>query len=264
MSVALGLSRGLVSVSIDLDGSPGQEGLWNETASQRVVEKLRTMLSRYRIGATWVIGAPAQWNAATALCSSESRHELALLIDADSLAVRAPRRQLSRELTRRLLAVRALGLTVDAAVFSQSLPSDHLDLMVKHGINAIRGPVRHRTRIGATPLPRMLRYGLWELPGSIALVAGHHWLFGARGRLTARRAIRCVAIDGGYLHFVIDAAQLLNGDPSAMETIEQTLLCIDRFRDQQQLETATLSQVANHLTCRRSGTPARSILRPAG
>jgi HPt (histidine-containing phosphotransfer) domain-containing protein len=142
--------------------------------------------------------------------------------------------------------------------------AEHLDLLVKHGISAVRTTRARRSggwmgwwrAAGSRPAqPQALRWGLWEFDGSLSLVQ--------QGLRRTLKAISSAAAAGGLAHVAVDLDRLADQGPAGWKLLDRMLAHVVRLREQKAIDQQTISGVVAHLARTRQTAPARSILRPA-
>ena len=262
------LASGVFAISIDLELDPDRRGLDQTRSLEDVAGRLISLLTKYQIPATWAVADPAVSAATDRLVSAGAGHEIAVLGDQSWVGREAGRSRFSRELTRRVSRGRSAGLTISTLVLRNVVLDDHLDLVVKEGISAVRSDYAGSTGSGllrrrAVAEPRSLRFGLWDLPAATRLPGESRWLPSGGGARSARRGIdRAIATRAVY-QLMIDGLLLAVRSPSALRLLERVLRHVDQRRQQGTLTVATLAGTAALLAGNRQGTPSHSILRPA-
>ena len=256
------LEQGTITISIDLVPAAGQANVEHGRRLDETTDWLITTFGQLGIPATWAVADPAHSAATERLLTAELGHELAVLGDASWVGRQAGRSRFARELARRVLGSRAAGIEVTSLVPRDVEVDDHVDLLLKHGLTAVRGDVA--LSVSRQPLqPHALRFGLWEAPGSARLPARQSWLGGAGGGMAIRRAIRHSARQRRVFHLVIDAWRLAAGNVQDRKTVDRTLCVVRQLRERQLLRSETLADLAARLSHVPRTQPARSILRPA-
>lgn len=261
-------------VTVDLETADVEPGSNHTTLEQarrldETTDWLIRTFGRLGIAATWAVADPAHSAATERLLAAELGHELAVLGDSSWAGREAGRGRFARELARRVLGSRAAGIPVTSLVPRDIELGDHLDLLVKHGVTAVRGPVQSRVLRRKPAQPRTLHFGLWEMPGSVRLPDRGTWLAGAGlagmgSGITARRGIRRSAHYRHVFHLVVDAWRLAAGSQRDRRVLERTLTVARQVQERHALQLSTLSDVAARLSHVPRVVPARSILRSAG
>jgi len=266
MSVVL--PSGILAISIDLELDAQRRGLDQQQALETVTERLLSLLSKYRLQATWAVADPAISAATERLTTSGAGQEIAILADHTWAGREAGRSRFAREIARRVSRARAAGLDVSTLVLRDGTLGDQLDLVVKNGIRALRAsyePALDGAWFAARVVaqPRSPRFGLWELPPSWRLPSLSRWSVGGGGAGTAKRGIDQATAAKTVYHLMIDGLLLAAAGKSAERVLEKVLRHAERRRAQGALRVMTLADTAQCLTGDRHATPARSILRPA-
>ncbi|MCH8922819.1 MAG: hypothetical protein IIA67_06685 [Planctomycetes bacterium] len=158
-----------------------------------------------------------------------------------------------------MLTAQAASIDVSTLVVRETVLSDHLDLLVKHGITAVRDTRSMRSGVlyGAEPV----RYGVWRMGATHCLGDV------ADGRLGAgwviRRGLARAAARSEACHLVIDAARLSRAGTGTPRKLHQVLRRIVQLRDREQVSVRTMAQTVRALAPARVESSARSILQPA-
>ncbi|HEV7224624.1 MAG TPA: hypothetical protein VGN42_18080 [Pirellulales bacterium] len=194
-------------------------------------------------------------------------HELAILAGKHWYSVDNHRGRFAEQLSQGIQHAQAAGCTPTTLALPAGHLAEHLDLLVKHGISAVRTARAVRPRGLAawwrawrsaspcTAAPHALRWGLWEFDGSLSLVE--------HGLRRTLKAISGAAATGGLAHVAVDLERLAAQGPSGWKLLDRTLEHVARLREQKAIEQQTVSGVAAQLARTRQSPPARSILRPA-
>lgn len=248
-------SVGTLVVSIDLELPARQWAEADRRALDAATLQLGELFEQHRISATWAVADPVQSAATERLQNFRVRQEIAVLCDQNWSGPQVSRSRFASELARRVLRARAAGLTVTTLAPRDGLPEDHLDLVLKQGLTAVRGALG-----GA---PRALRFGLWEFPGTLRLPAESHWLISSSRGVRARRGIRRAVAQQGLFHLVVDASRFGALGRPAFRTLDRVLRYAAHQRKLQQLEILTLQDAAQRLSQTPQIAPARSVLRKA-
>jgi hypothetical protein len=254
---------GIVVLSIDVAIPIERTSAAAANLLDQACERLLAMLNKCQLSATWAIDEPAHWAFSKRLQATSRFHEIAILASAEWIGSAAGRNVFAQELGRRVLASRAADLDVTTIVPHESAIDDHLDLLVRHEITAVRGIVDLDSRATRLAQPNQLHYGLWEMPGSLSLPRCSRWLPGGGGVWKARRGIRRAVANGEIFHVVLDVAALVEGGPKAERVVQRVLQIAAQHQASDGLRAMTLAQVAQHLTPVRNTASSRSILRAA-
>lgn len=260
MAVFTALSRGLVVFSVDLELPMDQLRVEQGRALDGTTQRLIDLFRQFDIPATWAVADPVHSAATERILAASENHELAVRGDSTWVGSKAGRARFARELSRRVLRARAAGLSATTLIPGEAALDDHLDLIVKHGITAVRGMIDHAGTARETAQPHALHFGLWEIPGSLSLPGESRWFAGGGRRLRVRRGIDR-AITAKKLFQVVINAPRLSANPKAIRVVERTLHYARKMRDEQFLDVATLADVAARLSNTKPSSPTRSILR---
>ena len=250
---------GVLVVSIDLESDVGQPTRASAARLSRTTDWLFDALERLHLPATWALADPAHSALTDRILAIEPGQELAVYGDSTWAGPRAGRRRFAQELGRRVLGARARGLAARSLVVRHAVAAEHIDLLVKYAIAAVRGPVAKQT---PTALPQSLRYGVWQLPVSAVLPGPTaSWLSGPLHHLQVQRSVRQAAAQ--VRHLAIDAARLARCGSCAERPVLRTLQLAARWRDQNRVQVETMTRLADRLAPAHRPRPAQSILRQA-
>ena len=253
---------GVLAVSVDLEPTVGRRNLEHLRALNATADRLIDVLGTMGIGATWAVADPVHSVWTDRLLAAGAGHEVAVLGESNWVGHQAGRRCFARELARRVLSSRASGLAATTLVVHGALPEEHLDLVVKHGMTAVRGRVVRNRPSRRSQQPCPLRYGVWEVPVGLVLPGETKWFPGGGRFLRAGYGIR-QASGGAYFHLVISVAQLAARGHMAQHLVERVLRRVGREHQQGMLRLETLGETAARLSNILRGVPAHSILRLA-
>ena len=252
--------RGSLVISIDLELAPGQRmRLDDQRRLASMADLLIETLRDFDLAATWAVADPAVSAATAVIRAADAAHDVAVLGDHTWIGPQAGRTRFARELSRRVLAAEAALIDVSTLVVRETVLSDHLDLLVKYGITAVRDTRTMRLNVpyGAEPV----RYGVWRMGATHCLGDA------ADGRLGAgwaiRRGLARAAARSEACHLVIDAARLSCAGTGTPRKLQQVLRRIVKLRDREQVSVRTMAQTVRSLTPAHVAMPARSILCPA-
>ena len=261
MSVCL--SRGVLTVSIDLEPDVTRLGLAQQRSVDRVTQDLLQLMGRYQLPGTWAVADPAV-SAATECITSHSRgHEIAISGDATWVGREAGRGRFGRELARRVVRGRGAGIALTTLVLNAATLDEHADSAIKQGITAMHQAVPSADdKAGQRSRAQALRFGLWTFGVTHFFPGRSRWLPGGGGGRAARFAIDQAIAARGLVQLSVDAPALAarNGAQRVLETVLQHA---DRRRRQGVLDVATLAATAARLSDQYRGKPSRSILRVA-
>jgi hypothetical protein len=252
--------RGSLVISIDLELAPGQRmRLDDQRRLASTTDLLIEALRDHDLAATWAVADPAVSAATEVVLAADASHDVAVLGDHTWVGPSSGRTRFARELSRRVLAAQAAGIGISTLVLRDVMLIDDLDLLVKHGITAVRdaGTASSNLPCGAEPI----RYSVWRMGATHRLgdvAAGRLGACGAIGRAVSRAAARAEAC-----HLVLDAAQLAQAGTGAARRVNRVLRRIAQLRDREALSVRTMAQTARALAPARVESPARSILHPA-
>lgn len=262
------LSTGTLAVSIDLELDPFRRYANQQQSLEAAGSRLLGILARHRIAATWGVADPAVSAATERLTATSEKHEIAVLGDHTWVGHEAGRSRFAKELHRRVLRGRSAQLPITSLLLRDATLDEHLDLAIKHGITAVRGPYYHEPRgrwfsRPAAPQPHALKFGLWEIAPAQRLPGESRVWPGGGGWLAARAGIERAIAQRSVFHLLIDALDFDQCGSGADRTFDKIVRHAARRQKQGLLAIMTLSALAARISGVRQATPARSILRPA-
>jgi len=238
--------------------------------------KILDQLDRLGLAATWAIAEVSRAAVLPRVLNARSAHEIAVLGQRSWCGPEVCRGHFERELAKRVLRARATARQATTLVFRERASAGHLDLLVKHGINAVRcdcldsalaertGPrtmtVQPRGWLGRSQpslalQARCVRWGLW------------HFLVGAP--FTGRRPRRCLRLIeqavqlGAMAHFLVDVPRLRAAGAPGARALGMLLERAAALRDAGALAVERFSDVTARLARPVQPGCARSILRRA-
>jgi hypothetical protein len=261
------LPSAVFSVSVDLELDPMRSSREQPKSLETTTRRLLKLLDQYHLPATWAVADPAVSAATETLLASETGHEVAVLGEPTWVGSEAGRMRFGRELARRVAHGRAAGLNISTLALRGTELTDHLDLLVKHGISVLRGEYREMsTRWFSQPVcqaPAALRFGLWDIPASYRLPGDSRWKLGGGGRRRGRKGIDAAIADRSVFHLQVDALEFTERGHMAEHALECVLKHAALRKRENAIEFETLSGVARKLAGERTSVPARSILHAA-
>ncbi len=221
--------------------------LASPTAEQTAAgaQRLTPVLDKLRLPATWVIVHPRQ---AKVLAG----HGLAVAVEA-----RSPQR-LRSELSNLQATVQAAsGQEVSVVVGDPQQLRSRASLLADLGVAAV---ISATQQPGPTKPPRQLPCGLWQFDPAMTLPQPRHrWSW-----LTSRRpSLQQLLADETSGILKVAAIDLGRASDRDLQNCEQLLQEISEAAEQQQLQVATISEMAAELASQREVKPQRSILRRA-
>jgi hypothetical protein len=221
------------------------------------------VLDDCRLPATWFLAGPGASVLRSHIVNAQIRHEIGLLV-ADSGQGQSDRFDFSRSLDRRILAARAAGIEISSVAAREPKQIEHLDLLVKHGIRAVRQCDRRSDgnsgrRIG-WPSVSTLRFGITSLPATVSASEPARWSSWATG-WDMRRQIASAAERRQYCHLSLDVHCLAAAHDR--KRLQGTLRAAARRFDGPECRIETMSSLAARLLARPIVRGAQSILRAA-
>lgn len=247
---------GYVHWTVEAEPADIDQNLARNRSLAAVTEQLFEMFNRHRQPATWAVGDPAHSAVAGLVAQSNTKQALALLGDRYWIGQTAGRTRFARELARRALQARAVGIETLTLMPRVASVAEHMDLVVKHDIHAIVA-----TSAATTSAPRSVHYGVWEFGVKARLPQAMPWLPGGDWKLS--RSIRRAAQEASTVHLLIDASAVEEAGAAATRSVERFLRRTAKLQDRGLVRVETLSEAAARLSERPAATPQRSIMRAA-
>ncbi len=256
------LARGSVSISIDVETIAQPAASSSKTGDAQTIE----LLNRFNdaaIPATWAFTDPASAKAAAEVASSTVGHEISLLADSSRVANSAhPRKQFKQAVIRPIQLAAEKKRRVSTLSTRQPWMPQCIDLLTKYGVTVVRSPQisADGCNVGGV---ESICFGLVHVFAH-ATVAGGGWISNRSQSGAAIRAINEAAATGGVCHVRIDMAAIGKWDSaSAWQSVDRLLEHVGDLKSGGRIQIETLQQMAARLQRKRSGVPARSILRAA-
>jgi hypothetical protein len=251
-------SGSAVSLSIDLELAIGRQTAQGQQRLEAVTAGLVELLDNQGISATWGVSNPALSAARDVILTANSRQEVAVLGERFWLGDGTTPSRLAQEFERRFEGARRAGLDVSTLVLRQAAEHLDLNLLLGHGITAVRGPAvlasadRTSFRTGA------MRYGIWQVQSPILVpISGSWWQaepWAFRQRLKGATRFEVP------LNLVLDAGKMAELSDLGLPAIAVILQEFGQMQGRQQLHFATLGELARQNLSRRASHPSRSVL----
>jgi hypothetical protein len=217
------------------------------------------LFSSCQLATTWAVSDPAFSAATSLVMRSTVSHEMAILGDPSWLGPTAGRTRFARELERRVVKSRSMGIAVTSLVPRAKGIQRHIDLIVKHGIIAVAGDV-DPSRPAHPVLPNALHYGVWELPASLTVPQQATGIFDT-WRL--KRRISRAAHEAATFHLTIDAPALVEEGSRAEARLVRVARHLSELQKRGLARIETLGATARRLADVPAASPQRSILHAA-
>jgi len=251
------------AMSLDLQSSSKVGPPADQFTLERSVDRLLRLIGQSGVPATWSLAETKDSAHAHKIRQASNNHEIAIWGDAAWTAAATPRSVYSRELSRRVLAARALGYQTSSLVFDSPVLPRHGNLLERMGISATRKAQPQADASRTAGGARSMRDGLWEMPAAVVYPGTSRWFSPATSGLNIRRAIDRTWATRDVYHLVVDVPRLAAAGGSAMRALERIVLHAALRRQEQRLQILTMSQITEQLALSRAVRPARSILRIA-
>jgi hypothetical protein len=193
--------------------------------------------------------------------AAQPAHEIAVLGDRAWLGPGCGRMRLERELARRFDGARKAGIPVTTLALRNLDQVRDLDLLLDHGVTALRGVAAVSLAEARRQASPPIRYGIWQVPSGWKVPARSSWWMPAAWSIC--REIKRALVRSSLVHLQIHAIDLAATGQNGLGIVERTVRYAAARRDAGQLTISTVSQIAAQLLAERSTAPSRSILRPA-
>ena len=249
----------ILSIDLELDVDRHDDGLDGRLDAVRA--QLIALTGQYGLAATWAVADPLLSAATESILSANCGHEIAVLGEQAWIGPGCGRVRLRRELGRRFTSARKTGIPVSTLALRNTDQVLDLDLLLEHHVTALRGPVANATPTRPMAIAVPIRFGLWQPPTATPLAPTRGWSSFTAWSL--RRAIRRAIRRQSLLHLHVDAAALAAAPEPALKAASPVLRYIATKCEAGQLAVRTIAEVAREALDERSGSPSRSILRPA-
>ena len=245
---------GILTISIDQTSSELSCG------QQLVLRQLVECFNEVGIPATWALPDAAMFQDHVLGGGGRTRHELAIRIGLLHAGAVLDRMTFAEQLQTTTREARLLGADVSTVVCPVLQVTDHLDLLVKNRISAVRDTQTVAAPRSSTLHPQSLCFGIWDVPATTLWPEGKTcWL--GDGSLQFRRTLQRAIVAGEFVHLVIDARKLATGANGQLKAIGRLAKYVARRAASGDLRIETVGQLALRCTRKTRSTPAVSILR---
>ena len=251
-----------VTISIDLEPPEGETP--PREADEAVVRALVDQLGEAGIAATWFAAEPATSTALHQALDANCGHEAAIAMVGNWSGHENGRSRFATEFLRRKRAAERANIAVTALTTSEGTPPESFELLVRHGISAIRTvgskTARRNTR-SEFPGTTRLRFGLWQID-EVSQVASGGFL---NGHFAARRICRTVdaaIADRSILHLAINSSRIAGQRRTTLDGFSKILKHIANRRNDG-LHAGSLAEIIAQLAAPKLAQRAQSVLRAA-
>ena len=256
-----GASRvGTLLLSVDLEPDIEQHGGPEPELLDHLRRRLIDLLGNHAAPATWAVADPVRSVATESLLAANSDHEIAVLGDRAWLGPGCGRMRLERELARRFDGARKAGIPVTTLALRNLDQVRELDLLLEHGITALRGPATDSPLPVDRPAPP-IPLGIWQAPPGHKVPGRRSWWLPAAWSIC--RQIKRSTLKQSVIHLHIDAPRLAASGDLELQLLRRVLRYAAARRQAGHLSIRTFSQIAAEALAERAASPSRSILRPA-
>ena len=247
-----------VSLSIDLELAIGRQTSQGQQRLETVTAGLVELLDGQGISATWGVSNPALSAARDIILAAKSRQEVAVLGERFWLGDGTTPSRLAQEFERRFEGARRAGLEVSTLVLRQTAEHLDLNLLLGHGITAVRGPAVAASADAAIPRASAMRYGLWQVQSPILIPLSGSWWQSEPWAF--RQRLKEAALREMPLNLVLDAGKMAEHNDLGLPAVAAAMRKLGQMQDNQRLRFETLGELARHHLSRRASQPSRSVL----
>jgi hypothetical protein len=222
--------------------------------ARQAVRGVRSIFANHRVAATWAFADLS--SPLVAELRDDAGHEISLLAQPSWSGSHAPRSAFHQGFSSQMQRAAVAGICLSSIAVEHAAAPEHLDLLGKLGIGAVRTtrPAVRRWPLtmllsAETAKPVALRYGVWQMPTTVEVAR--------QGSRAARAAMLRATARSESVVLVIDAQHV------PLSTVERLVQAAAHLAGKGRLEIHTLTSAADCLARRRRMTPAQSILRAA-
>ncbi len=276
------LASATVVLSIDVDPTLPGEVAHEGAASNSQVQALFDQIVESELSATWAFDQPGVHPLVPRIAASADQ-ELALSAGVRWAGAEASRSVFSAGLMARMVQARDAGCRSTSLALYDGELSKELDLLVRHGITAVRTALRSAPSVGsrsgwsllrlfgvrssgksspaaaqaaAEGAPIALRWGLRQFAPTL--------VFPGPGARQAERQVDRLLRSGGLLVAAVDIPRLCEASVSTRSAVVRWIETIANRQASEGLTVATLAEVVTQLDVVSQGRPTESILKRAG
>ena len=246
-----------VSLSIDLELAIGRQTSLGQQRLEGVTACLVELLDNEGISATWGVSNPPLSAARDVILTARSTQEVAVLGERFWLGDGTSPSRLAQEFERRFEGARRAGLDVTTLMLRQTAEHLDLNLLLGHGITAVRGPAVSASSDGSNR-SRAMRYGIWQVTSPILVPLSGSWWQPEPWAFQQR--LKKAARDEMPLHLVLDAGRMAELSDLGLPAVAALVRKFGQMQESQQLRFVTLGELARRNLSRRASQPSRSVL----
>jgi hypothetical protein len=248
---------GMVSLSIDLELAIGRQTTQGQDRLERITLSLIDLLDRHAISATWGVSNPALSAATEVIRSAQCRQEIAILGERFWLSDGTTPSRQAHELGRRFEGARRAGIDVSTLLLRDGTEHLDLNLLLEHGISAVRLPAVRASSKDFRQRAGAMRYRVWQVPSPVSIPLQGCWW---QSEPSAFRHQLQEAVGGKRLHFVLDAGKMAESVDLGLPAVTAILRKLGQMTARGVLKTALLRELAHQDLLRRASHPSRSLL----
>ncbi len=197
---------GRLVISIDLELVQQPHSQQRQQTLANLTTQLLALLDDLNLPASFAVADPHYSAATDAILAANTTHELAVLADATWAGRGCGRQRFARELARRFGTARAVGLPVSTLALRQVALGEHVDLLSKTGITALRSE------------EPCVTCDVWQAPPATLLPRRAGWWLES-GEGAAKRAMLDALRERETAHWLIDVAPLIDQPASSWRAI---------------------------------------------
>lgn len=247
-----------VSLSIDLELAIGRQTSQGQQRLEAVTAGLVELLDHQGISATWGVSNPALSAAREMILAAKSRQEVAVLGERFWLGDGTSPSRLAQEFQRRFEGARRTGLVVSTLVLRQAAEHLDLNLLLGHGITAVRGPAVAASAHAALTRGGAMRYGLWQVESPILIPLSGSWWQAEPWAF--RQLLKNAALREMPLNLVLDAGKMAELSDLGLPVMAAVIRKLGQMQNNEQLRFETLGELSRYHLSRRASQPSRSVL----
>ncbi|MFN0017890.1 MAG: hypothetical protein ACKVP0_06495 [Pirellulaceae bacterium] len=247
-----------VTLSIDLELAIGRQTSQGQDRLAIVTAELVELLDHHGIAATWGVSNPALSAARDAILAAKTRQEVAVLGERFWLGDGTTPSRLAQEFERRFVGARQDRPKATTLLLRHSAEHLDLNLLLGHGITAVRGPAVAATVDKGPTRSGNMRFGIWQVESPILVpLAGSWW---QTEPWAFRQRLNTAVQAGTPLNLVLDAGRMAELSDLGLAAVGPVLQCLGDLQKSRQLCLVTLGELATKHLRRRASQPSRSVL----
>lgn len=246
-----------VSVSVDLELAIGRQTTQGQERLEALTAGLVEILDTQGISATWGVSNPALSAARDVILSTKSRQEIAVLGERFWLGDGTSPSRLAQEFERRFEGARRAGLEVSTLMLRETAEHLDLNLLLRHGVQAVRGPAIVASA-EAISRSTAMRFGIWQAQRPILVPLSGSWWQAEPWAFQQR--LKWAEHGKLSLNLVLDAGKMAELPDLGLSAMAKVVRQIGQMAERQPARFVTLRELALQNLSRRTSQPSRSVL----